>query len=166
MFEFCFNFVSFFLNQSNESGISKTGLKFEKKRVMFTMIAYFFHPKKKLLELNPTKLGLKPLIKFWIILRSRTHLNEIYFPDNYFPTIRVRGFHSIHFIRNSLFRRSFLVLVDCKMPLPLGHVQLSWFFFFISLKAFLMLKNQSKIKSLHRLLLDVKETTIGFSSKS
>ena len=67
LFEICFKFVSFFfLNQFNESGNSKSGLKFEKKRVMCTMIAYFFHPKKKLLELNPTKLGLKPLIKFWI----------------------------------------------------------------------------------------------------
>ena len=63
-------------------------------------------------------------------------------------------------------KEAFLVLDDCKMPLPLGHVQLSWFFFFISLKAFLMLKDQPKIKSLYRLLLDMKKFVIGFSSKS
>ena len=64
LIEICFKFVSFFLKQSSEYGNSKTNPDFEQKRVMVTIIANWFDPKKKLLELNPTKLGLKPLIKF------------------------------------------------------------------------------------------------------
>ena len=46
LFEFFFKFVSFFLKRSNECGNSKSGLNFEQKRVMFTIIPHFFHPKK------------------------------------------------------------------------------------------------------------------------
>ena len=44
--------------------VAKTDPNFEQKKLMFTIIANLFDPKKMLLELNPTKLGLKPLIKF------------------------------------------------------------------------------------------------------
>ena len=82
---------------------------------------------------------IKILLFLWIsndcsILRSKT-FEEIYFRKIYFPTIRVTAFHLFQLSWTHSSKRAALVWDDCKMPVLLGHEQLSWFFFFFSLKS-------------------------------
>ena len=67
------------------------------------------------------------------ILRSKK-IEEIYF-----RTIRTRAFHLFQLPWTHSSKVAALVWDDCKMPIRLGYEQLSWFFFFCSSEAFLVL---------------------------
>ena len=90
-------------------------------------------------------------------LRSKTHLIEIYFRKIYFPTIRVPAIHSIHFMRNSLFKRNssiFWTIAKCRsQSATSNYPEFSSFF----IRNHPRVKTTTKIKSPHRLHLNVKK---------
>ena len=90
-------------------------------------------------------------------LRSKTHLVEIYFRKIYFPTIRVPAIHSIHFMRNSLFKRNssiFWTIAKCRsQSATSNYPEFSSFF----IRNHPRVKTTTKIKSPHRLHLNVKK---------
>ena len=117
-------------SQTRKSDFAKQKLSIKKRLTFFSHIRHeSLSVDNFLKEFSKT---FKILLFLWIpndssLLRSKAHLSETYFRKIYFPTIRRTALHLIHihlsWTHSS--KEAALVLDDCKMPVFIGHEQLS-----------------------------------------
>ena len=124
-------------SQTRKSDFAKQKLSIEKR---FTFFPTFAMKAFLLIASEKNFLTFKILLFLWMyarilqFLRSKTHLIEIYFRKIYFPTIRIPAIHSIHFVRNSFFKRNsfiFWTIAKCRSQSATSNYPEFFSFFFI-----------------------------------